>query len=247
MTRSRIRVTRALIATSAIAVAASLARKTYLRWGASDDEVKMDLPGDQLLPAADLTATRAITVARPSDDVWPWLAQLGQRRGGFYSYDFLENLVGCDIHSADRIVPEWQSVDVGSAVDLAPGVGLTVAYVEAGRALVLRGAPPMVGKPAPYDFTWTFALNDEGNGTSRLIVRERYQYTNQSARLLVEPVQLISFLMSQKMLRGIRDRAQRPHPKGAALGSGPNRRRGPNERVNDDRHSHIHHAVRDLA
>jgi hypothetical protein len=208
MTCSRPRVTRALIATSVIAVTASLARKTYLRWGASDDEVKMDLPGDQFLPVANVTATRAITVLRPSDDVWPWLAQLGQRRGGFYSYDFLENLVGCDIHSADRIVPEWQSISVGSDVDLAPGVGLTAAFVEAGRALVLQGAPPMLGKPAPYDFTWAFVLNDEPNGTSRLIVRERYHYTRRWAPLLVEPVQLISFLMSQKMLRGIRDRAQ---------------------------------------
>lgn len=208
MTCSRIRVTRALIATGVIAVAASLTRRTYLRWGASDDEVKTDLPGDQFLPLADVTATRAITVLRPSDDVWPWLAQLGQRRGGFYSYDFLENLVGCHIHSADRVVSEWQSIEMGTDVALAPGVDLTVASVQVGRALVLRGAPPMFGKPAPYDFTWAFVLNDEPNGTSRLIVRERYHYTRRWAPLLVEPVQPISFLMSQKMLRGIRDRAQ---------------------------------------
>ncbi len=157
---------------------------------------------------ANVTATRAITVLRPADDVWPWLAQLGQGRGGFYSYDFLENLAGCNIHSADHILPEWQSIDVGTDVALAPGVGLTVAFVEAGRALVLRGAAPMAGKAAPYDFTWAFVVNDQPTETSRLIVRERYRYTRPWAPLLVEPVQLISFLMSQKMLRGIRDRAQ---------------------------------------
>jgi hypothetical protein len=200
--------TSALIAATAVAATLGLARSRYLRWGATDEETARDLPGDEFLSVANVTATRAITVLRPADDVWPWLAQLGQGRGGFYSYDFLENLVGCHIHSADHILPEWQSIEVGTDVALAPGVGLTVAFVEAGRALVLRGAPPMAGKAAPYDFTWAFVLNEEPNGTSRLIVRERYRYTRRWAPLLVEPVQLISFLMSQKLLRGIRDRAQ---------------------------------------
>jgi hypothetical protein len=66
----------------------------------------------------------------------------------------------------------------------------------------------MTGKAAPYDFTWAFVVNEVPNGTSRLVVRERYRYTRGWAALLVEPVQLISFIMSQKMLRGIRDRAQ---------------------------------------
>ena len=65
----------------------------------------MVLPGDELMAYADLTATRAVTVRASADAVWPWIVQLGQGRGGFYSYDFLENLVGCDIHGADRIVP----------------------------------------------------------------------------------------------------------------------------------------------
>ena len=89
-----------------------------MRWGATDDEVNDTVPGDELVPAADLTATRAVTVRASADGVWPWLAQLGQGRGGFYSYDFLENLVGCSIHSAERVVPEWQSIDVGDAVHL---------------------------------------------------------------------------------------------------------------------------------
>jgi hypothetical protein len=216
-------VTSALIAATAVAATLGFARSRYLRWGATDEETATDLPGDEFLPAANMTATRAITVLRPADDVWPWLAQLGQGRGGFYSYDFLENLLGCNIHSADHIVPEWQSIDVGSDVALAPGVGLTVAFVEAGRALVLRAAPPMVGKAAPYDFTWAFVVDEQPHGTSRLIVRERYRYTRRWAPLLVEPVQLISFLMSQKMLRGIRDRAQvaptRSAPASTAIGT----------------------------
>src|SRR3979411_1439588 len=92
------------------------ARRRQLRWGATDTESEEQLPGDDLIGNADISATRAITVRASADEVWPWIAQLGQGRGGFYSYDFLENLVGCDIHSADRIVPEWQDVEVGDEV-----------------------------------------------------------------------------------------------------------------------------------
>jgi hypothetical protein len=96
---------------------------------------------------SDVTSTRAITIAAAAPNVWPWIAQLGQGRGGFYSYDVLENLVGCDIHSANRIVPEWQQVEVGDEVKLHPQVALTVAVVQAGRAVVWRGGVP-IGKKA---------------------------------------------------------------------------------------------------
>jgi len=127
---------------------------------------------------------------------------LGQGRGGFYSYDFLENLVGCDIHSADRIVPEWQDVGVGDEVRFAQGVGLAMASLERGRSLVLRGGVA-VGKTAPPDdFTWAFELRDQPDETTRLLVRERYAYTRPWARLIVEPTEVLSFVMSEKMLRG---------------------------------------------
>jgi hypothetical protein len=156
-----------------------------------------------------LTATRAITVRAGADSVWPWIAQLGQGRGGFYSYDCLDNLVGCDIHSANRIVSEWQGLEVGGEVRLAPEVGLVVASVEEDRSLVLRGGIRLGTVPPPYDFTWAFALRDQPDGTTRLLVRERYAYKRPWARLLVEPTEAASFVMSQKMLRGIRDRAER--------------------------------------
>ena len=197
---------------SAIGVAAAtyilLARPWHLRWGASAQECDASLLGDDLIVSPDLTATRAITVRASAGQVWPWIAQLGQGRGGFYSYDFLENLVGCDIHSADRIVPRWQDIKVGDEVKLAPAVGLGVAALEPGRSLVLRGGIPVGNTPPPYDFTWAWVLRDEPDGTSRLLVRERYTYTRQWARFLVEPVEAVSFVMSQKMLRGIRDRTE---------------------------------------
>jgi hypothetical protein len=186
-----------------------LARPRQLRWGTTDQERAATLAGDDLIANPDLTATRAITVHAAADQVWPWIAQLGQGRGGFYSYDALENLVGCDIHSADPIVPQRQEINVGDQVKLHPEVGLGVALVEPGRALVLRGGVPIGTAPPPYDFTWTFVLREQPEGTTRLLVRERYAYTQRWAPLLVEPVAVVAFVMTQRMLRGIRDRAER--------------------------------------
>jgi hypothetical protein len=186
-----------------------LVRPRLLRWGATEEETEEPLPGDDLIAHPHLVATRAIAIHAPSADVWPWIAQLGQGRGGFYSYDFLENLVGCDIHSANRIFPEWQEIKVGDEVKLAPEVGLEVAALEPGRSLVLRGGVPMGKTPPPYDFTWAYALRERSHETTRLLVRERYAYTRRWAPFLVEPVEAVSFVMHQKMLRGIRDRAER--------------------------------------
>jgi hypothetical protein len=196
-------------------------RFRYVTWGATDREVGGSLAGDDLIPHADLVATRAITIHAAADRVWPWIAQLGQGRGGFYSYDWLENLVGCDIHSSDRVLREWQDIEVGGEVRLAPQVGLVVASVEHGRSLVLRGGIPMGKRAAPYDFSWAFTLREEPDETTRLVVRERYAYTRPWARLIVEPIEVLSFVMSQKMLRGIRDRAERTIASTAA----PSRRR----------------------
>ena len=181
-----------------------------MRWGATDAEVRAALPGDELVPRPDMTATRGVTIRAAADGVWPWIAQLGQGRGGFYSYDFLENLLGCDIHSADRIVPEYQRVEIGTQVKLAPEVALTVALCSSKPqcALVLRGGIPMGPMPAPYDFTWAFVLRAGPGGSTRLVVRERYGYLRRWAPLIVEPAELISFVMSQRMLRSIRSRAE---------------------------------------
>jgi hypothetical protein len=186
-----------------------LARRWQLRWGATAQELAGSLPGDELIARPDLTATRALTVRAQADRVWPWVAQLGQARGGFYSYDFLENLVGCNIHSADRVVPEWQDVSAGDEVRLHPEVALEVAAVDPGRSLVLRGGVPNGNAPPPFDFTWAFALQPGPDGTTRLIARERYAYARPWARFIVEPVEVIDFVMTQKMLRGIRSRAER--------------------------------------
>jgi hypothetical protein len=210
---------------SAAAAYVLSARRRQLGWGATDEESDEPLLGDDLIAIPDLAATRAITVRASADQVWPWIAQLGQGRGGFYSYDFLENLVGCDIHSADRIVTEWQDVAVGDEVRLFPDGPLKVAALEAGRSLVVRGGVPMGNISAPYDFTWAFVLRELPDATTRLVVRERYAYSRRWAPLLVEPAAAVSFVMTRKMLRGIRDRAEH----GAALvgSTAGQRRSGP--------------------
>lgn len=195
-----------------VVAAAAVARRRQLRWGATGTEVGRSLTGDDLVPDADLIATRAITIRAGADDVWPWIVQLGQGRGGFYSYDRLENLAGCDIHSADDVHPEWQHLEVGDTVRLAPEVALTVAVVKPPHTLVLQGGFLPGAATAPYEFTWTFDLSSAAESKTRLVVRERYAYTRWWARFVVEPVTVVSFVMSHRMLRGIRDRAERAGP-----------------------------------
>ncbi|WP_448631015.1 SRPBCC family protein [Cellulomonas soli] len=198
---------RALLAGAAVLASLPLLRTWSLQWGAREAELDATLPGDELLPGVDHCSTRAVTILAAPQDVWPWLVQLGQDRGGFYSYDAVENLLGLDIHSADRIDPAWQDLTVGDEVLLAPGVPLTVAVAERDRALVLR-TPAGGGPGAPYDFTWAFVLQALPDSTTRLVVRERYAYRSGWSAVVVEPVSLVSFVMSQRMLRGIRDRAE---------------------------------------
>lgn len=210
------RTRRTTLTATALVAALVYARSRYLRSGATRAEARMPLPGDSLLRHAHLRATRAITIDAPPEAVWPWLLQLGQGRGGFYSYDGLENLVGLDIHSADRVVPEWQHTDVGSAVEFAPGVGLLVVEMDPNRSLVLQGGAPLGAVASPYDFTWAFVLDGSPQQQTRLVVRERYTYQSWWAPLLVEPVEVVSSVMSPKMLHGIKERAERVPARTAA-------------------------------
>ena len=197
---------RSVLAAFAAVGAVAFLRRWSLGYGATGLERAMSLPGDECIPAPDLASTRAITIDTSPDRVWPWLAQLGQGRAGFYSYTSLENLFGASIHNADRVAPQWQDVKVGNHVDLAPGMPLDVVVVEPGHALVLAGGVP--AHSSPFTFSWAFVLLARDHGSCRLVVRERYGYTRRWSALMVEPTELVSLLMSQRMLRGIRDRAQ---------------------------------------
>jgi hypothetical protein len=181
-----------------------------LNWGATSAEVEKWLPGDDLLADADAASTMAITVDAPPDAIWPWLRQLGQERGGFYSYEWAENLVGLDIHNADRVVPEWQDRSVGDTVRLGradrfPDATLEVVELDPGRSLVLRTPDE------PAWWVWSFVLESVDDRTTRLLVRSRIRLpANPAVRIGVQSVlDPVTVLMTYGMLRGLRERAER--------------------------------------
>ena len=177
-------------------------------WGATAAEQQMALPGDELISYDSGRSILAITIDAPADVVWQWLVQIGQDRAGFYSYDWLANLTGADIHSADEIHPEWQHLAVGEGWRTVPadylwGVGKDalspVLMIEPGHVLVLEmfGAHIIV----PID-----------EHTSRLIVRGEPGPANLTTIMVVDP---IVFTMERRMLLGLKTRAEgRPdaHP-----------------------------------
>ncbi|GIF01780.1 SRPBCC family protein [Paractinoplanes rishiriensis] len=128
----------ALLAATAAAYSPP-ARRWYLTYGASGEEVGQVLPGDELLPDPDLLSTRAVTIEAAPATVWPWLVQMGSGRGGAYAFDWLENLLGLDMHSADEILPEFQCLAVGDLVSLAPEMSeMRVEICEPERTLAFR-------------------------------------------------------------------------------------------------------------
>jgi hypothetical protein len=192
------------------------------RWGASADEVNQRLPGDELIPSPRLETTRAIAIAAPPERVWPWLIQLGTGRAGWYSYDFLENLMGLGVRSANRIVPDLQHLAVGDVIPAAPPpyLGFRVLSVEPARTLVtstsidmitgqsLDAEGPLAGRR--LDASWTFSLRRLDESRCRLIARLRVGYSpsllnDLAVRAVIEPAH---FVMEREMLRGIKQRAE---------------------------------------
>lgn len=162
------------------------------------------LPGDELLPDARLVSTRAITVDAPPDAVWPWLVQMGSGRAGAYTYDWVENLFGLNMHSADEILPQFQDLKVGDELPMGTdGPAMRVEVLEPERTLAIR--------IADGNWVWIFALLPE-DGATRLISRNRIDtarlpvLTRVLYLLFMEPGSLV---MERKMLRGIKARAER--------------------------------------
>jgi len=175
-------------------------RVPILTWGATADEAEARLPGDDLLEDADGVATRAITIDAPLADVWPWVAQMGPGpRGGAYTYDWIENLLGLNMHSADSVLPEYQHPRVGEGFGLGAN-RMTFQLVEPERVLALRSADG--------NWVWSFVLRDL-DGRTRLISRNRFRLPRLRDRVGMIPMEPGSLLMERKMLYGIKGRAER--------------------------------------
>jgi hypothetical protein len=189
--------------TAALALLATLypfLRRPILSWGATAEEASSRLPGDELLEDADGVSTRAITVDAPAASVWPWLAQMGPSpRGGAYTYDWIENLLGLDMHSVDHVMPEFQHPQVGDTIALGSN-RMRLERVEPRQVLAWR--------TEDGNWVWTFVLREQ-EGRTRLISRNRFRLPTLAARVGMLPMEPGSLVMERKMLRGIKERAER--------------------------------------
>lgn len=180
----------------------ALVRPWLLSWGSTASERAAWYPGDDPAgPKPGIRITRAVTVEAPPEEVWPWVAQIGQERGGFYTYDWLENLAGCQIHSADRVHPEWQDVRPGTPIGMTPDFGTEVEAVVPGRAVVVKN--------------WgSYVVEAAGEERSRLIARGTFPRGVPSL-LYALTVELPHAIMERRMLLGIKQRAEAARAAGA--------------------------------
>ncbi|WP_224240664.1 hypothetical protein [Hyalangium gracile] len=176
-------------------------RSWHLRWGATSAEVQQSMPGDELVPHPHLDTTRAITVEARPEAIWPWLVQMGYHRGGWYSYDWLDNL---GAPSARNILPELQNLQVGDR--LTPiASGFVVAAVEPQRSLVLLTRDPR----GRIRTSWTFLIEPIGPGRCRLIERLRCVYDfNLLGLLLFLAIEPADFVMMRKQMLNLKRRAE---------------------------------------
>ncbi|MGE5285712.1 MAG: SRPBCC family protein [Micromonosporaceae bacterium] len=179
-------------------------RRRCLTWGATADEVRRGMPGDELLPVPDLLATRAVTIKAAPIAIWPWLVQMGSGRGGAYSYDWIENLFGLNMHSANEIIPELQDLKEGDLLPLgSKGPRMRVERLEPDRTAVFRSEDG--------NWVWAFGIYPDGE-MSRLVSRNRIAIPGASTLtrvfnvLVMEPGSLV---MERRMLLGIKERAER--------------------------------------
>jgi hypothetical protein len=198
-----------------------LTRSHFRYWGATKEEQQRTLPGDERVSNPIVTTALAITIDAPASTVWGWIAQLGQERGGMYSYELLENIAKCQMRNADRVVPEWE-MKVGDQMRMGPqGYPVNqVVTLKRGRWLLMAGADLKTGIAAPLpqpgqtnyvNYTWVLYLDERPDGTTRLISRTRLDYAPRTFgfklmwEVFTDP---IGCVMMRKMLLTIKQRAE---------------------------------------
>ena len=179
-------------------------RRWMNRWGSTAADLSRVMAGDGLLVDATYSGTTAVIVSAQPEHIWPWLVQIGYQRGGLYSYDWLDRLFGyLDRPSATRILPEFQHLAVGDVIPLGGGPGWPVAVVEPGRALVLD-----MRNMGAFDWVWQFGLYKIDEKRTRLVSRSCVRTNAVWARLFTYAIEPAGFLMTRRMLLGIKERAE---------------------------------------
>ena len=179
-------------------------RPWHLRWGATDAEVERAMPGDDEIKNPMHVTTRAVTIRARAAEIWPWLVQMGYRRGGMYSYDWIDRLLGgvLDRPSADRIIPEFQHLEVGDVIPMGSGPSWPVAAIEPNRSLLV------VIREHGMEYTWSWGLYELDERYTRLVLRI---HTLPTRPLLIPFFHIFdpgAFLMTRKHLLGIKQRAE---------------------------------------
>jgi hypothetical protein len=185
---------------------ALILRPWHLRWGATQEEAKRPMPGDELVHRPFYVSTRAITIRARPEEIWPWLVQLGMGRGGFYSYEWLERLAGLSISTVERLLPEFQSLEPGDVIPAGRGLHLPVRAVEPYGSLVIGSRPE--APPGESLVSWSLGLYPR-DGSTRLVSRVRTRYFWRPGDPLISfLLGPLHFLMERKMLLGIKQRAE---------------------------------------
>jgi hypothetical protein len=179
-------------------------RRWMSRWGAMPFDLTRVMVGDELLVNPTYSGTLAVTVNAKPEHIWPWLVQIGYRRGGLYSYDWLDRLFGyLDRPSATCILPEFQHLAVGDRIPLGQGPSWPVAVVEPNRALVLD-----MRNMGAFDWVWQFGFYAVDEKRTRLVTRSRVRTQSAWARLATYAIEPAGFLMTRRMLLGLKHRAE---------------------------------------
>ena len=193
----------AIAGAAALIVYLLCVRPWYLRWGATDAEVERAMPGDAEIKNPTHVTTRAVTIRARPDEIWSWLVQMGYQRGGMYSYDWIDRLLGIlDRPSADRILPEFQHLEVGDVIPMGSGPSWPVAAIEPNQSIVL-----VIREPGT-EYTWSWGLYELDEGTTRLVLRIRTRLTKPLMIRFFHIFDPGAFLMTRKHLLGIKQRAE---------------------------------------
>jgi hypothetical protein len=180
-------------------------RRWMNRWGATPSDLACEMAGDRFLADPTYSGTMSVIVDAKPEHIWPWLVQIGYRRGGLYSYDWLDRLFGyLDRPSATRVLPEFQRLAVGDKIPLGRGPSWPVAVVEPNRALVLD----MRNMASGLDWVWQFGLYPVDETRTRLISRSRVRAQALWARLVTHAIEPAGFIMTRRMLLGLKHRAE---------------------------------------